>query len=364
MIYARLLRPLLFRLEPEAAHQLTLQLLALTSATALGSSALRRNFHYHDPALRVSVFGIEFQNPVGLAAGYDKDGVAIAGLGMLGFGHVEIGTLTPEAQTGNPRPRIFRLVTDEAMINRLGFPNRGIDALAKQSLNQARRFYPETCIGLNLGKAKDTPNARAVEDYIALLQVAYPKADYIAINVSSPNTPGLRELQSEQFLPQLLASISAKRAELAQQSNRLVPLLVKISPDMGTSQLEGVVQAAMEAGIDGLIATNTTVRRVGLLSAQQAETGGLSGAPLRERATEVVRQVYRLSAGRLPIVGVGGIDNAAAALERIRAGASLVQIYTGMVYHGPSLVQRIKRGLVAAVHAAGVASIQELVGSD
>ena len=362
MIYARLLRPILFRLEPEAAHQLTLQLLALTSATALGRGALSRKFHYHDAGLRVSVFGIDFQNPVGLAAGYDKDGVAVAGLGMLGFGHVEIGTLTPGAQAGNPRPRIFRLVCDEALINRLGFPNRGIDALAEQKLSNARRVYPQTCIGLNLGKAKDTPNARAVEDYISLLQAAYPKADYIAINVSSPNTPGLRELQSEESLPQLLASISAKRAELAQQFNRLVPLLVKISPDMAASQLEGVVEAAMEAGIDGLIATNTTVQRVGLLSSQQAETGGLSGAPLRARATEVVRQLYKLSAGRLPIVGVGGIDSAAAALERIQAGASLVQIYTGLVYHGPSLVQRIKRGLAAAVHEAGVASIQELVG--
>lgn len=363
MTYARWLRPLLFRLDPEATHNLTLRALALAAATAPGRGALRRTFAVSDPALRTSAFGLDFANPVGLAAGYDKDGRAVTGLGLLGCGHVELGTVTPLPQSGSPRPRVFRLAEDSALVNRMGFPNRGVQALRAAALARARRHCAGMRIGINIGKGKDTRNEDAPDEYAALLAEVYDLADYVAVNVSSPNTPGLRALQAGDTLAELLAGLVARRDEWAQRSGRQVPLLVKIAPDLSWPELDAVLEALHASGADGLIATNTTVDRSGVRSAAAAEAGGMSGAPLRARATEIIRYTYQHTGGRLPIVGVGGIDNPAAALEKIRAGATLVQVYTGLVYRGPGLVREINRGLARAVRREGVATVQALVGT-
>ncbi len=336
------IRRLLFRIDPERVHSLTLQLLALAGALPPLRALLRALFSVETPRLHVQALGLDFPNPLGLAAGYDKDGRAIHGLACLGFGHIELGTVTPQAQPGNPRPRIFRLVEDEAIINRMGFPNAGAAPL----LRRLRQPRPRGAIlGVNIGKAASTPLERAADDYHQLLRSFAPVADYLAVNVSSPNTVGLRRLQARDRLEDLLKDLADERGLLAGHIGRQVPLLVKLAPDLSDAELEDAVGAALVAGIEGIIATNTTLARDGLRSAARAEGGGLSGTPLRARSTEVIRQAARLAGGHLAIIGAGGVFGVRDVQEKRDAGACLVQVYTGLVYRGPGLVREILKAL-------------------
>jgi len=360
MIY-RLLRPLLFRLDPERAHDLTLRLLGWGGRLQVTRRALRSQFEVTDPRLEIEAFGIQFKNPMGLAAGYDKNGAAVAGLSCLGFGHIEIGTVTLQPQAGNSRPRIHRVPEAGALINSMGFPNAGINAL---KLPLSRRVLPAgegaggwgLRLGINIGKGKDTPLERAAEDYCALLRRVHGRADYVALNISSPNTPGLRQLQNRAAIEGLLKAVTGVRDGLTPRT----PMLLKIAPDLNEAEIDDALAAVMNNGIDGVIATNTTLSRDGLPEYAAAITGGLSGAPLRARATEVVRYIAQRTQGKLPIVGVGGIACAADALEKLRAGAWLVQVYTGLVYAGPGLLRQINEGLLEACEREGVTTVSEL----
>ena len=328
------LRPLIFRLDAERAHRLTLGLLALAGGLPPLRLLLRQASVADASGQPVEVFGLKFANPVGLAAGYDKDGRAMHGLACLGFGHLELGTVTPLPQAGNPRPRIFRLADDEALINRMGFPNQGLARL----VGRLRRRPKDVVIGVNLGKGAATPLAAAAEDYRLSFRALYPYVDYLAVNVSSPNTPGLRELQDRRHLGNLLRTLDAARSELGGPRR---PILVKLAPDLSDPQLAEAVQVIGEWGMDGIIASNTTTARPALRSVHREQTGGLSGAPLRERVLHVIRKVGELSGGRLPVIASGGILSAADAQAARQAGASLVQLYTGLVYRGPALIREI-----------------------
>ncbi len=344
------LRPLLYRLDPEQAHALTLWLIKWAGIFPITAAWLRSIFEVNDPCLEVEAFGLKFKNPVGLAAGYDKNGVAVKGLSCLGFGHLEVGTVTLRPQMGNPRPRLHRIHEANALINSLGFPNRGVDALKLR-----RGMAGATKIGVNIGKGKDTPPERAAEDYSELLRRVHTQADYVALNVSSPNTPGLRQLQGREFLDDLLHAVIGVRDSLTPR----VPLLVKIAPDLTEGEIDNVLLAITDCGIDGVIATNTTLSREAV--PQHAETpGGLSGTPLRARSTEVIRYIARRTEGKLPIIGVGGVASADDALEKLRAGARLVQFYTGLVYEGPGLARQINLGLLWACQVEGAKSVNEL----
>jgi len=333
----RLLRPLLFGLDPETAHQLTFN--ALDAASRLGLVRQRV------PPSPRRVMGLEFPNPVGLAAGLDKNGDHLDGVAALGFGFIEVGTVTPRPQPGNPPPRLFRLPPAEAIINRMGFNNAGVDALVEN----VRRARYRGILGINIGKNFDTPVARAADDYLACLRKAYPHAGYIAVNISSPNTPGLRTLQNAGELKELLAALARERADLSQRHGRRVPLAVKIAPDLDPGQIAEVARLLADHGADAVIATNTTLSREGVEGLPHArEAGGLSGAPLARRATDVIRHLARELAGALPIIGVGGILSGRDAREKMEAGASLVQIYTGLVYRGPNLVREIATELARA----------------
>ena len=355
-----LIRPLLFRLDAERAHGLTLNAVRAAGSTGLSRWFLRRLFELDDQRLEVEAFGLSFKNPVGLAAGYDKNGVAVSGLSTLGFGHLELGTVTRLPQPGNPRPRIQRFPKAQALVNSMGFPNHGVEALpaglrAAPALTEAGRV--PTRLGLNLGKGKSTPLERAADDYCALLRAVHARgqADYVAINVSSPNTSGLRQLQARQLLEALLAQVIAARDSLTPR----LPLLVKIAPDLSDQEADDVLEAAVRTGADGLIVSNTTTSREGVPEAASLP-GGLSGAPLRPRATVMIRQLARQAAGRLAIVGVGGVMTPADALEKLRAGAALVQVYTGLVYAGPGLVRAINTELLRACKREGLTSIRGL----
>jgi dihydroorotate dehydrogenase len=329
-------RPLLFKLDPESAHQLTLQLIRLAGIFPPSRWILQAG--YASQIKPVNVFGLQFSNPVGLAAGYDKDGIAVRGLSTLGFGHIEIGTVTPLPQVGNPKPRLFRLVEDRAVINRMGFPGRGMDFLERQLRNKRPKG---PIIGVNLGKNKDTSLEEAARDYILLLKRFLSLADYLAINVSSPNTIGLRRLQGRDMLEGLLQEIARERDNTSPAGDRKIPLLVKLAPDLTEAELDDALEAILGTGMDGVIATNTTLARDHLFSRHQFESGGLSGNPLRSRSESVLRSVVKKLNGRLPVVSVGGIMDPADAVTRLEAGASLVQIYTGLVYAGPGLVKQI-----------------------
>jgi dihydroorotate dehydrogenase len=337
----RLFRSLLFKLDTEAAHALTLQALRFAGAIPPVHWALAKAFSApHKP---VEAFGLTFKNPVGLAAGYDKDGLAVRGLAALGFGHIEIGTVTSRPQPGNPKPRLFRLVEDEGVINRLGFPGKGADFVARQlsstltPLRQVVHRPPSTVIGLNLGKNKDTPLENAAEDYITLLRRFMPLSDYLTINISSPNTLGLRKLQGREMLEALLGAIQNERAAYGVQR----PILVKIAPDLSDEELDETVGVILATGMDGIIATNTTLSREGLRSAYRSESGGLSGKPLTGRSDAVLSNVVERVAGKIPVVGVGGIMSADDAKRKLDLGATLLQLYTGMIYAGPGLVKEI-----------------------
>jgi len=340
----RLLRPLLFRLDPEQIHGWTLRALRLAGGSAVGRRWLRKAFDAQQE-FRVEAFGLSFRNPLGLAAGFDKEAEAVRELACLGFGHIEVGTVTPLPQPGNPRPRVFRLIEDEALVNRMGFPSTGAESMRKRlrQLPAQRDFV----IGVNLGKARSTPLEESARDYVALLRELYLYGDYFAINVSSPNTPGLRQLQSRPSLEALLASLQRERADLARRSGVARPLLVKLAPDLTWEELDEALAALQAYEVAGVIATNTTLERRRLHSSRAAEQGGLSGKPLLERSTAVVDYIYRHTQGRLPIVAAGGVMSAQDALEKLQAGACLVQFFTGLVYQGPGLARRILNGLAA-----------------
>jgi len=329
---------LIYTLTPEQAHVVTIQALRLAGSLALGRLALRLMFPEKVQGPSVEAFGLKFANPLGMAAGYDKNGVAWRGLAGLGFGHVEIGTVTPRPQLGNPKPRCFRLVEDAALINRMGFNNRGAEYMARR-LRQQR---PQGLVlGVNIGKNKLTPLDRAVEDYLSLTRTFAPLADYLAVNVSSPNTPNLRQLQSRRALEELLAPLAAERNVLQVSLGRRVPILVKLAPDLNDEELDGALEAVTSAGMDGLIISNTTIDHSGLSSALAGQTGGLSGAPLRERSTRLVEKVVKRCGDRLPVIANGGVMNYTDAQAKLDAGAVLVQLYTGLIYEGPGLVREI-----------------------
>lgn len=334
-------RSFLFRLPPETAHQLTLQLIRVAGNIPPSHWLLTQL--YKAPIKPVQAFGLTFKNPVGLAAGYDKDALAIRGLGALDFGHVEVGTITPKPQPGNPSPRVFRLVEDEAVINRMGFPSRG-SAFVQTQLNRyhARKTKKDDLIlGVNIGKNKETPNEEAVLDYLALLQNFAPYADYLAINISSPNTVGLRQLQGRAALEGLLTQLHLQRKLEEQKLEKRIPLLVKLAPDLTSQELDEAIDVILATHMDGVIVTNTTLSREGLHATYREESGGLSGTPLRLRSEAVLCETVKHVGGRIPIVSVGGIMNPEDAKRRLELGAALIQIYTGLIYQGPGLVKKI-----------------------
>jgi dihydroorotate dehydrogenase len=342
-LYRRLVFPLLSRLPAEQAHDLTISVLSTAGTTAVGRFLLRR-IAGPIPRRPVPVCGLSFPNVLGLAAGFDKDARAVEALALLGFGHIEVGTVTPYPQSGNPKPRVFRLPSDEALINRMGFPSQGV----AQVVSRLRRLPGERSfvLGVSLGKQKVTALSDAVDDYVVTLGAVYAYADYVAVNISSPNTPGLRELQGRKYIAQFLARLNEARTALedGQQMPRR-PLLVKIAPDLRPEELDDMLQVILEEGVDGIIATNTTTSREGVHHPAGREAGGISGAPLRDMNTALIADIYQGVGERLPIVAVGGVSSAADVREKLDAGASLVQVYTGFVYEGPAMPGRILRAL-------------------
>jgi dihydroorotate dehydrogenase len=339
MLYS-LARAALFQLDPEVAHDLALKSL---SAMGPGAALLGAGANANEAK---RVMGIDFPNPVGVAAGLDKNGDYIDALGALGFGFVEIGTVTPRPQPGNPRPRMFRLVDHEAIINRLGFNNDGVEKL----IANVDRASFRGVLGINIGKNFDTPLERAADDYLACLDAVYSRATYVTVNISSPNTKDLRDLQSSEKLDALLGALMSRRATLAERSGaNPKPMLVKVAPDLDDLQIESIAELAVKHAVDGLIATNTTIDRQDVAGHRHAgEMGGLSGRPLFARSTEVLARLARALAGRVPLVGVGGILSGDDARAKVAAGASLVQVYTGFIYRGPELIAEARRALVAA----------------
>lgn len=330
-----LIRSLLFRLDPETSHDLALRLLALTSRF---SSTRKPAQATAEPEQSTSIMGIRFPNPVGLAAGLDKQGAARDIFRRLGFGFVEIGTVTPQPQPGNPKPRMFRLVEHQALINRMGFNSVGLEQFRKNLAATSGNIIT----GINIGKNATTPINEAVSDYLACLRAIYTLADYIAINVSSPNTEGLRQLQDRELLDALLANLNRERERLSDKTGNRKPLVIKVAPDLDDSQVHAITALLRTHSIDGIIATNTTVSRPGVKSHPlSAQTGGLSGAPLRQSATQVIRLLHDNLQDEIPIIGAGGIHDPESALEKFEAGARLIQLYTGLIYQGPALVKRI-----------------------
>lgn len=340
-----LTRPFLFGLDPERAHELTMHNLARLQNTPL--QCLWAQARVADP---VTVAGLRFPNRIGLAAGLDKNGECIDGLGAMGFGSIEVGTVTPKPQPGNPKPRMFRLPPAQALINRMGFNNQGLPAFVA-NVQRSRSFRASGGIlGLNIGKNAATPIERAADDYLACLDGIYAHADYVAVNVSSPNTRNLRSLQSDAALDALLAVLQARRAQLARQHGRQVPLFVKIAPDLDEQQVAVVAATLRHNGIDGVIATNTTLSREAVKGLEHAEeAGGLSGAPVREASNRVIRQLREALGPGYPIIGSGGVMSAADAREKLQAGADLVQVYTGLIYSGPGLVPDCARAMAGGV---------------
>ncbi|MEV0621659.1 quinone-dependent dihydroorotate dehydrogenase [Nonomuraea sp. NPDC050404] len=344
LVFTQVLR----RFDAEAVHHLTVSALALLARLPLLKRLLHRVLAPHDPALRVTAFGVHFPGPLGLAAGFDKDAACAEAVGALGFGHVEVGTITAHGQPGNPRPRLFRQVNRNAVINRMGFNNAG--ALAAARRLRRTRGVP-VVVGVNIGKTKVVPEAEAVADYVASARELAPLADYLVVNVSSPNTPGLRNLQAVSLLRPLLTAVK----EIADGTPRRTPLLVKIAPDLADEDVDAVAELAVELGLDGIIATNTTIRHEG-------ETGGLSGRPLKSRSLEVLRRLRAKVGDRITLVSAGGVEDVDDVWERILAGATLVQGYTGWIYGGPLWASHIHRQLLRRVRRHGLKSITEAIG--
>lgn len=332
-MYYPFVRKALFQFDPERAHELTFQQLRRITGTPLEALVRQRV-----PAKPVQCMGLTFKTPLGLAAGLDKNGECIDALGAMGFGSIEIGTVTPRPQPGNDKPRIFRLVEAEGLINRMGFNNLGVDNLVEN----VKKAHFDGVLGINIGKNKDTPVEQGKDDYLICMEKIYPYAGYIAINISSPNTPGLRTLQYGEALDDLLSAIKIKQNDLQARHHKYVPLAVKIAPDLSEEELIQVADSLVRHNIDGVIATNTTLDRALVQGMKHCdETGGLSGRPLQLKSTQIIRRLSQELSGRLPIIGVGGIDSVIAAREKMEAGASLVQIYSGFIFKGPPLVKEI-----------------------
>jgi dihydroorotate dehydrogenase len=345
-----LLKPILFQFDPEKVHYFVTRNLKRFNKFPGGSSLSRTLWTVNDKRLEKEVFGLTFKNPVGLAAGFDKNGDTIAEMANLGFGFVELGTVTPLPQPGNDKPRMFRLPTDSALINRMGFNNLGVDVLASRIAayrKSAEATKNPVIIGGNIGKNKNTPNEDAVSDYIKCFDRLFDVVDYFVVNVSSPNTPGLRALQEKEPLMHILNTLQQRN----RKNDKSRPILLKIAPDLTNEQLNDIVDIVQQTGIAGVIATNTTISREGLTSPQKVvdETGGLSGKPLTQRSTEVIRYLSQKSNKSFPIIGVGGIHSPEDALEKLEAGAALVQLYTGFIYEGPALIGRINKKLLSAL---------------
>lgn len=336
-----LIKSILFLREPEKIHYWVMRRLQKLSATALGRKMLRANFGVSNPSLSKKLWGLTFSNPVGLAAGFDKDAKYIDALSHLGFGFIEIGTVTPLPQPGNDKPRLFRLPKDKALINRMGFNNEGVKAAAER----LRRRNSHVIIGGNIGKNKVTTNEKAIDDYETCFRELYDCVDYFTVNVSSPNTPNLRALQDKQPLMQLLTRLQIVNSQLGKER----PILLKIAPDLTSGQLDDIIEIVKATNIQGIVATNTTISRAGLTTDEQEITnigaGGLSGLPVKDRATDVIRYLHQQSGGTIPMIAVGGIFTAADAKEKLDAGAALVQVYTGFIYEGPGIVKNICKGL-------------------
>jgi dihydroorotate dehydrogenase len=340
----RIIKPVFFQFDPEKVHHFVVKRLKwFNDYFPLGKTILRSSFDVNIKGLEREVFGIKFKNPVGLAAGFDKNGEYIEALSNLGFGFIEVGTVTPMPQPGNDKPRMFRLEEDQAIINRMGFNNKGVDTLAER-LRILKKKDSSIVIGGNIGKNKTTPNEEAVNDYIKCFDRLFDVVDYFVVNVSSPNTPGLRELQEKEPLTNLLKTLQERN--LKNGVSR--PILLKIAPDLTNDQLNDIVEIVQTTGIAGVIATNTTIDRNGLYTSETItkETGGLSGKPLTNRSTEVIRYLSQQSKGSFPIIGVGGIHSPEDAKEKLEAGASLIQLYTGFIYEGPGIIKRICKGLL------------------
>ncbi len=354
-LFEKVLRPMLFRLDAETAHDVGMRFLrsGLSSDAAQGLASGR--YVYEFP-YEIERFGLKFKNPIGIAAGFDKNARVVNELASLGFGSVEVGTVTFRPQAGNEKPRMFRLPQDRALINRLGFNNDGAQAVAER-LSKLKR---KCVVGVNIGKNKDVPNVETVENYLVTFELVHPCADYITINISSPNTPNLRELQRAENLDELLEALQDRNRELGAK-----PLLVKIAPDLDDAGIEAAVDVCLRHGAAGMIATNTTIARDGLLTPHSVDigAGGVSGRPLAARSTEVIAKIQRYSNGTMPIIGVGGIFSPADAFEKIVAGACLLQAYTGFVYRGPSFAREINAGLADLLTRAGFSSLDDAVGS-
>ena len=372
--YRSVLRPILFSLDAETVHELGLNALRFGLSTGLSQNLAAKNLQT-EAFDQIERFGLKFTNPIGLAAGFDKNGVVVNQLASLGFGFVEVGTVTYEPQPGNPKPRLFRLPDDQALINRLGFNNHGAAALAER----LSRLNRKCIVGVNIGRNKNVPNEEATENYLKSFDLVYPVADYVAVNISSPNTPNLRELQQADSLDELLGTLQRQntvRSSGFSRQNADVgppkggtpirkPLLVKIAPDLSEAEIEVIVDIALRHELAGIIATNTTISRDGLktANADRFGAGGLSGRPLTRRSTDVISAIYRHSKGKLPIIGVGGIFTAEDAFEKIAAGASLLQAYTGFIYGGPSFANDINAGLAAILKERDFKSLDEAVGA-
>ena len=372
--YRSVLRPILFSLDAETVHELGLNALRFGLSTGLSQNLAAKNLQT-EAFDQIERFGLKFTNPIGLAAGFDKNGVVVNQLASLGFGFVEVGTVTYEPQPGNPKPRLFRLPDDQALINRLGFNNHGAAALAER----LSRLNRKCIVGVNIGRNKNVPNEEATENYLKSFDLVYPVADYVAVNISSPNTPNLRELQQADSLDELLGTLQRQntvRSSGFSWQNADVgppkggtpirkPLLVKIAPDLSEAEIEVIVDIALRHELAGIIATNTTISRDGLktANADRFGAGGLSGRPLTRRSTDVISAIYRHSKGKLPIIGVGGIFTAEDAFEKIAAGASLLQAYTGFIYGGPSFANDINAGLAAILKERDFKSLDEAVGA-
>ncbi len=379
--FYRQLRPFLFASDAEKVHERMLSIVESISKIPGFLPFLRWQFREENPVLRTKLLGRTLENPVGLAAGFDKDGRIHPALFALGFGFVEVGTVTPQPQSGNPRPRLFRLLKDHALINRLGFNNQGVWKMAERlvaitlkiKLEDTEYFdhsgdYPANIasgmLGINIGKNKDTALENATEDYVSALSTLHPFADFLTLNISSPNTEDLRNLQEKDALRALLDSVCARRDKLDQNHLRNTPLLVKLAPDLDDDALENCIRVIQEFSIQGVIATNTTIERPELKSKHRNQSGGLSGKPLRKRSTELIRNLSAELGADVPIIGVGGIFNGADAYEKIRAGASAVQIYTALIFEGPGLVRKIKAELANLLEKDGFKSVTEAVGTD
>ena len=366
-LYENIIRPMMFGLDAETAHELGIKSLRLgLSSEYAQETAIKR---YGAPSFEgLERFGLKFSNPLGVAAGFDKNGVVVNQLAALGFGFVEVGTVTFEPQKGNEKPRMFRLPTDKALINRLGFNNEGASIVADRLKGLQKRCV----VGVNIGRNKNVPNEAAVDNYLASFDLIYGVADYVAINISSPNTPDLRELQQGENLEELLKALQARNRELGGSSPPEIgapyakPILVKIAPDLEDSDVEMIVDICVRMDVDGIIATNTTVSRAGLTTpdVEKLGAGGLSGQPLAHRSNKVIRSIYRSSKGKLPVIGVGGIFTAQDAFEKIAAGASLLQAYTGFVYTGPGFARSINEGMQRILKERGFHSLDAAVGSE